>query len=220
LGRRRVQLLSRTTNFSVEWVDFHDWHRPQAIYIRELVDDQIQDNMGTDLAMVGCTRPIGAYSCLGVEVCPTKTSTSREDVRRANQATVTNHKGAIVQFWNVDNYNDKEPTLHYKDINGLFEDERLRIDYMLVPNSIEARVVVQLHLKGCGGIHEVTDRIEAWHKSTGNKHMVLFSEQTVEVLAGQWTQLPLMVSLLCLPQVEDIELTVAANLTIHRRSMW
>ena len=81
------------------------------------------------------------YASLGVEVCPTKTTTRGKERRRAN----------LVEFWKVDIYNDEEPTVHFKKVNGFCEHEKISICYMLIPYTVEARAGIELLLGGGDG---------------------------------------------------------------------
>ena len=97
----------------------------------------------TDIASIGPALPIGAYAGLGLEFSPARTTNGGEG-RRLNQRTI-NKRGAIVESWKVDNYND-EPTFHCKEIDGEWEGQKIQICYMIVPNTVEARIMVKLLL--------------------------------------------------------------------------
>ncbi|XP_048540395.1 uncharacterized protein LOC125519704 [Triticum urartu] len=220
-GRRRVQILRVSANFEVDWMDFHDWHRPQAIHRRKINDPArtgpISDppviGAMTDIALIGPARPIGAYTALGLEFSPARTTNGGEG-RRRNQRTI-NERGAIVESWQVDSYDD-EPSFHRKDIAGEWEGQKIQISYMIVPDTVEARIKVKLLLTG-GSRYHVTGFVKAWDDNMGPEFVRLLSDsdQTVEVPSNQWTLLPLMLSLLCLSNAEEVQLKVAAYLTIR-----
>lgn len=219
-GRRRVQILKVSSNFEVDWMDFHDWHRPQAIYRRKIndpartgpINDPPAIGPMTDIALIGPARPIGAYAGLGLEVSPARTTNGGEG-RRLNQRMI-NERGAIVESWKVDDYNDEEPTFHCKEIDGEWEGQKIKICYMIVPNTVEARIKVKLLLTG--GRYHVTGMIKAWDDNMGNNFVKLLShsDQMVEVPSDLWTPLPLMISLLCLRNAEDVQLKVVAYLIL------
>ena len=187
-----------SANFEIEWIDFFDWHRPQAIYRRKLDDPTLIGPMNDpprigpmkDLPLIGPARPIGSYAGLGLEVSPSRTTNRGEERRRANRRMI-NERGAIVKKWKVDNY-DEDPSVHCKEVDGLWEGQKLKIWYMLVPNTVEARIEVKLLL--IGGHYHVIGEIKAWNGAMGNNFVMLLSDQIVEVSSSLWTPLPLMVS--------------------------
>ena len=63
----------------------------------------------------------------------------------------------------------------------------------------------------------MTGFIKAWDDNMGHNFVRLLSDsdQIVEVTSDLWTPLPLMISLLCLSNAEDVQLKVAAYLTLH-----
>ncbi|KAF8702376.1 hypothetical protein HU200_032750 [Digitaria exilis] len=201
-GCHRLQLLAVRANFSIDAINFFDWHRVQGIYRRHVDQHDDQEDGMVELKLIGPRRAIGAYGTVGVQVFPGATAAVELGI---SESVV------IEEGWNPCEDSD-EPEEYVKVIQrGV---HRLEISYLVIPNTIEAEIEVKLLLGalGCCGGRVVSGKIKAWVRDFGDKHVDIFTAQRLPIHSGVWVIVPLHLSLVCLPYHCKFQLDIEVDL--------
>lgn len=168
-----------------------------------------------NLMLCGPRRPIGAYGYFGIKVFP-KESNTQPAMKKRKTATGDREIGdrEILGEY-VTDYDDAQPSRHMDVLCGS-SDRKVEVSYLHIPNTIEAEVNVQMYL---GESTEICGYIKATATGYEGSYVDLFrkeNEETLSVPSGEWTTVPLLVDILCMPYRSDLQLSIDVSLEMAK----